>query len=192
MSLHIGPYAEVRMSEAGTQVGAQIRRLRKAKGWTVAQLAVYAGMSPSAVSQIETGHRSPTAGSMSKLAEALGVEVRDFFPLEQVPLPNLDHERGFSAWVVMWQQYESMRDRISNFSKLKRRERRRVLDEALELFQDLRTYNLQDQKVVLLHDVLYQSVLRMVETFEREQERGDADAKIINIEEYKAKLKQSA
>jgi transcriptional regulator with XRE-family HTH domain len=192
MSLHIGPYAEVWMSEAGTQVGAQIRRLRKAQGWTVAQLAVYAGMSPSAVSQIETGHRSPTAGSMSKLAEALGVEVRDFFPLEQVPLPNLDHERGFSAWVVMWQQYESMRDRISNFSKLKRRERRRVLDEALELFQDLRTYNLQDQKVVLLHDVLYQSVLRMVEAFEREQERGDAAANIIDIEEYKARLRQSA
>jgi hypothetical protein len=85
-----------------------------------------------------------------------------------------------------------MRDRISNFSKLKRRERRRVLDEALELFQDLRTYNLQDQKVVLLHDVLYQSVLRMVEAFEREQERGDVAANIIDIEEYKARLRQSA
>ena len=180
------------MSEAGTQVGAQIRRLRKAKRWTVAQLAVYADMSPSAVSQIETGRRSPTAASMLKLAEALGVEVRDLFPLEQVPLPNLDHERGFSAWVVMWQQYESMRDRISNFSKLGRRERRRVLDEALELFQDLRTYNLQDQKVVLLHDVLYQSVLRMVEAFEREQERGYAGADIVNIEEYKERLRQSA
>jgi hypothetical protein len=129
---------------------------------------------------------------MSKLAEALGVEVRDFFPLEQVPLPNLDHERGFSAWVVMWQQYQSMRDRIFNFNKLGRRERRRVLDEALELFQVLRTANLQDQKVVLLHDVLYQSVLRMVEAFEREQERGDAAANIIDIEEYKARLRQSA
>ncbi len=181
------------MNEAGTQVGAQIRRLRKAKGWTVAQLAVYADMSPSAVSQIETGRRSPTAASMSKLAEALEVEVRDFFPLEQVPLPNLDHERGFNSWVVTWQQYESMRDRISNFSKLERRERRRVLDEALDLFQLLRTYyNLQDQKVVLLHDVLYQSVLRMVEAFEREQERGDAKANIIDIEEYKARLRQSA
>jgi hypothetical protein len=92
----------------------------------------------------------------------------------------------------MWQQYKSMRDRISDFSKLERRERRRVLDAALELFQDLRTYNLQDQKVLLLHDVLYQSVLRMVETFEREQERGDVHAHVIDIEEYKARLKQSA
>jgi hypothetical protein len=32
----------------------------------------------------------------------------------------------------------------------------------------------------------------MIEAFEREQERGDAEANIINIEEYKAKLKQSA
>jgi transcriptional regulator with XRE-family HTH domain len=175
-----------------SEIGTQIRRLRRSKDWTVAQLAVYADMSPSAVSQIETGRRSPTAASMSKLAGALGVEVRDLFPLDQAPLPNLDHERGFDAWVVMWQQYKSMRDRISNFSKLGRRERHRVLDEALELFQDLRTYNLQDQKVVLLHDILYQSVLRMVEAFEREQERGNADANIIDIEEYKAKLKQSA
>jgi transcriptional regulator with XRE-family HTH domain len=175
-----------------SEIGTQIRRLRRSKDWTVAQLAVYADMSPSAVSQIETGRRSPTAASMSKLAGALGVEVRDLFPLEQVPLPNLDHERGFSAWVVMWQQYESMRDRISNFSELGRQERRRVLDAALELLQDLRTYNLQDQKVVLLHDVLYQSVLRMVEAFEREQERGNAEANIVNLEEYKARLRQSA
>jgi transcriptional regulator with XRE-family HTH domain len=175
-----------------SEIGTQIRRLRRSKDWTVAQLAVYADMSPSAVSQIETGRRSPTAASMSKLAGALGVEVRDLFPLDQAPLPNLDHERGFDVWVVMWQQYKSMRDRISNFSKLGRRERHRVLDEAVELFQDLRTSNLQDQKVVLLHDILYQSVLRMVEAFEREQERGNADANIIDIEEYKAKLKQSA
>jgi transcriptional regulator with XRE-family HTH domain len=197
MDLHIGPDAEVWMSEAGTRVGAQIRRLRKAKGWTVAQLAVYADMSPSAVSQIETGRRNPTAASMLKLAEALEVEVRDFFPLEQAPLPDLDHREGFSAWVAMLQNYEGMRERISNFSKLGRRERRRVLDEALDLFELLRRiYNLpvnrHDREVALLHDVLYQSVLRMVEAFEREQERGDADANIINIEEYKARLRQSA
>jgi hypothetical protein len=32
----------------------------------------------------------------------------------------------------------------------------------------------------------------MVETFEREQERGDVHAHVIDIEEYKARLKQSA
>jgi transcriptional regulator with XRE-family HTH domain len=83
------------MKEVGTQseIGAQIRRLRKAKDWTVAQLAVYAGMSPSAVSQIETGRRSPTAASMAKLARALEVEVRDLFPLGQTPLPDFEEAR---------------------------------------------------------------------------------------------------
>jgi transcriptional regulator with XRE-family HTH domain len=181
-----------------SEIGTQIRRLRRSKDWTVAQLAVYADMSPSAVSQIETGRRSPTAASMSKLAGALGVEVRDLFPLDQAPLPNLDHDRGFSAWVVTMQVYENMRGRISNFSKLTRQERRRVLDEAVELFQQVRRaysapFNQQDQKIALLHDALYQSVLRMVEAFERDQERGGAEANnIIDIEEYKAKLKQSA
>jgi transcriptional regulator with XRE-family HTH domain len=173
-------------------VGREVKRLREAKGWSQTKLAVEADMSVSGISMIENGHRNLSTTTLAKLAEALGVGVRDLFPLEQVPLPNLDHEQGFDAWVVMWQQYESVRDRISNFSKLGRRERRRVLDAALELFQELRTYNLQDQKVVLLHDVLYQSVLRMVEAFEREQERGNAEANIVNIEEYKAKLKQSA
>jgi transcriptional regulator with XRE-family HTH domain len=83
------------MKEVGTlsEIGAQIRRLRKAKDWTVAQLAVYAGMSPSAVSQIETGRRSPTAASMAKLARALEVEVRDLFPLGQAPLPDFEEAR---------------------------------------------------------------------------------------------------
>lgn len=73
-----------------SEVGPQIRRLRKANDWTVAQLAVYADMSPSAVSQIETGRRSPTSASLEKLAEALGVGVRDLFPLDLPPL--LDEE----------------------------------------------------------------------------------------------------
>jgi transcriptional regulator with XRE-family HTH domain len=178
-------------------VGREIKRLREAKAWSQTRLAAEAGMSVSGISMIENGHRNLSTTTLARLAEALGVGVRDLFPLDQAPLPNFDHERGFNAWVVMLQHYESMRDRISNFSELGRQERRRVLDAALELFQELRRiyslpFNREKREIALLHDVLYQSVLRMVETFEREQERGDADAKIINIEEYKAKLKQSA
>ena len=80
------------------EIGPQIRRLRKAKNWSVAQLAVYAGMSPSAVSQIETGRRSPTATSMTKLAKALEVEVQDLFPkaqprlLPEAPQPSSEQQ----------------------------------------------------------------------------------------------------
>jgi transcriptional regulator with XRE-family HTH domain len=50
-------------------------------------------MAPSAVSQIETGKRSPNSQSVMKLAEALGVEVAELYPkAPQAPLP-LEEER---------------------------------------------------------------------------------------------------
>jgi len=171
----------------------ELKRLRKARGLSQAKLAALADLDPSTVSQIETGTRRANTRTLERLAEALGVEVRDLFPLEQVPLPDFDHRDGFDAWVATLQHYESMRDRISNFSKLRQQEQRRVLEEALELFQDLRQiYDRTNREVVLLHDALYQSVLRMVEAFEREQERGNVGADVVDIEKYKARLERSA
>ncbi len=57
----------------------QVRRLRQQKGWTQAELAFHAGMGPTAVNQIETGRREPSAGSLRKLADALGVSIPDLF-----------------------------------------------------------------------------------------------------------------
>ncbi len=68
------------------EVGAEIRRLREGRGWTGAQLAVYSGMAPSAISQIETGRRSPNTSSLAKIARALEVEVVDLFPKVSAPL----------------------------------------------------------------------------------------------------------
>jgi transcriptional regulator with XRE-family HTH domain len=69
-------------------VGQEIKRLREARGWIQAKLAVEAGMAPSAVNQIENGKRSPSASSLNKLARALGVEVANLFPKGQAPLPE--------------------------------------------------------------------------------------------------------
>src|SRR5919107_4953757 len=74
-------------------VGKEIRRLREARGWSQAKLAGASDMGTSGISQIETGARNPSAATLSKIAEALGVEVRDLFPLEQAPLPDLEDER---------------------------------------------------------------------------------------------------
>src|SRR3954447_17220952 len=68
-------------------VGKEIRRLREARGWSQAKLAGASGMGTSGISQIETGARNPSAATLSKIADALGVEVRDLFPLDQAPLP---------------------------------------------------------------------------------------------------------
>lgn len=74
-------------------VGQEVKRLREARGWIQAKLAVEAGMAPSAVNQIENGKRSPSASSLSKLARALDVEVADLFPKAQAPLPDFEDER---------------------------------------------------------------------------------------------------
>jgi transcriptional regulator with XRE-family HTH domain len=68
-------------------VGREIRRLREARGWSQAKLAGDTGMGVSGISQIETGARNPSAVTLSKIAEALGVEVGDLFPKVQSPLP---------------------------------------------------------------------------------------------------------
>ncbi len=67
-------------------VGAEIKRLREERKWSMAKLAVEADMSVSGVSMIENGKRNLTTTTLAKLARAFGVEVRDLFPLAQPPL----------------------------------------------------------------------------------------------------------
>jgi transcriptional regulator with XRE-family HTH domain len=61
-------------------IGEEVRRRREELGLTGAQLAAKAGMAPSAVSQIETGKRTPSSASVMKLAAALNVEVGELYP----------------------------------------------------------------------------------------------------------------
>jgi transcriptional regulator with XRE-family HTH domain len=69
-------------------IGEEVRRRREGLNLTGAQLAARAGMAPSAISQIETGKRTPSSASVIKLAEALGAEVGDLYPKKvQAPLP---------------------------------------------------------------------------------------------------------
>src|SRR5829696_7706923 len=70
-------------------VGREIRRLREEKGWSQAKLAGAADMGVSGISQIETGARNPSAVTLSKIAEALGVGVADLFPKAPAPSPEL-------------------------------------------------------------------------------------------------------
>jgi transcriptional regulator with XRE-family HTH domain len=73
-------------------IGDEVRRRREELGLTGAELATKASMAPSAVSQIETGKRTPSSTSVMKLAAALGVEVGELYPkgtrqlsLEELP-----------------------------------------------------------------------------------------------------------
>lgn len=55
-------------------VGANIRRLRKAKGLTQEQLAHEAGMAMRYVAGVERGEENPSLRFLVKMAEALGTE----------------------------------------------------------------------------------------------------------------------
>lgn len=55
-------------------VGANIRRLRKAKGLTQEQLAHEAGMAMRYVAGVERAEENPSLRFLVKIAEALGVE----------------------------------------------------------------------------------------------------------------------
>jgi transcriptional regulator with XRE-family HTH domain len=46
----------------------------------VRQLGDRAGVRFATISRIENGHASPTVKMLKKLAEALDIDVRDFFP----------------------------------------------------------------------------------------------------------------
>ncbi|RYH12178.1 helix-turn-helix domain-containing protein [Tropicimonas sp. IMCC6043] len=60
-------------------LGARVRELRKAKGWTLEQAAGRAGLARSTLSKIENGQMSPTYEALKKLAEGLAISVPQLF-----------------------------------------------------------------------------------------------------------------
>ncbi len=57
-----------------------VREWREKRGYSVRELAERAGVSYVTIVRIENGHISPTVALLEKLAKALGIGVRDFFP----------------------------------------------------------------------------------------------------------------
>ena len=60
-----------------------LRHRREQRGYSVRELAKRAGVGFVTVSRIENGHMSPTVTMLEKLAKALGISLRNFFPLER-------------------------------------------------------------------------------------------------------------
>jgi transcriptional regulator with XRE-family HTH domain len=58
-----------------TTVADKIKEEREKAGWTQTELAKRAGITPSALSQIESGERYPSTLVLSKLARALSVSM---------------------------------------------------------------------------------------------------------------------
>jgi len=60
-------------------LGARVRDLRKAQGWTLEQAAQRAGLARSTLSKIENGQMSPTYDALKKLAVGLEISVPQLF-----------------------------------------------------------------------------------------------------------------
>jgi len=78
----------------------RIRQLRKERGLSQAKLAVMADMDPATLNRLERGTGNPNLKTLERVADALGVEVADFFPkaqrrssLEPSLLNGLEEER---------------------------------------------------------------------------------------------------
>jgi transcriptional regulator with XRE-family HTH domain len=66
-----------------TNTGVQmerIRQLRTERGFSQAKLAVMADMDPATLNRLERGTGNPNLKTLERVANALGVEVADFFP----------------------------------------------------------------------------------------------------------------
>ncbi|MFF9056283.1 helix-turn-helix domain-containing protein [Streptomyces erythrochromogenes] len=81
----------------------RIRSLRKARGWSLDNLAERAGISPSQLSRIETGHRRLSLDQLTAIAEALGKSLDELVESpddSDVIRPERDERRGLTTWLL--------------------------------------------------------------------------------------------
>lgn len=60
-------------------VGLNVLRIRRERSLSQEELSFRSGLTRAYLSGLEAGRRNPTIVSLSKIADALGVDVQDFF-----------------------------------------------------------------------------------------------------------------
>lgn len=73
-------------------IGPKVKEHRKRRGWSLGQLAARSGVNRAYIGRIEKGrHPRPGAGTVGKLASALGIDPSELgMPAKMVPPPDLD------------------------------------------------------------------------------------------------------
>ncbi len=67
------------MSTVKEKLGKRIRDLRKKRGYTQARLAEKVGVSDNFIGYVERGAQTPSLDTLSRIAGALDVTIRDLF-----------------------------------------------------------------------------------------------------------------
>ncbi len=71
-------------------IGERIRKVREAKDRSQKEIALALGMDQSQYSKIELGKNDPTTTTLEKIAQALGVDVADFFQSQSFQIESYD------------------------------------------------------------------------------------------------------
>lgn len=91
--------AQFREKQLELAIGRQLRSLRKARGWTIAQFAHEVGVSEGMVSKIENGQVSPSLSMLQQLSITLAVPITTFFQgfEEDRPVMHVKAGQGVEA-----------------------------------------------------------------------------------------------
>lgn len=65
------------MPDLQKRFGAAVRAVRVSHGWSQERLAGAAGLDRTYISGIERGRRNPSLSSQERIADALGVKIRE-------------------------------------------------------------------------------------------------------------------
>ncbi|ARZ01779.1 transcriptional regulator [Yersinia ruckeri] len=83
------------------KIGPRIRNLRKAAKMTILELATAIGSDVGNISRLETGKQGYTEATITKIAEALGVEVADLFTDKDIEgKGKIRHSRWNDSYVI--------------------------------------------------------------------------------------------
>jgi transcriptional regulator with XRE-family HTH domain len=113
-------------------IGDRLRGLRKRRLLTQEQLAKRSGVGVATITRVERNQVEPQAGTLRKLAEALGVEIRDFFPDAQaVSLKQWLEERCGHAYLAL--SFDELRQFLQDAEDLDGQlERRQLLRQEID------------------------------------------------------------
>ena len=81
-------------SQASERTGAAIRKLRMAKGWTLAQLSEHSGIALATLSRIELGQTAVNYDKLMRLCQALDVDVGNLIARESSAASVLSGRRA--------------------------------------------------------------------------------------------------
>lgn len=133
-------------------IGANVKRLREARGWTQAELGYFSGYKRSSISNIERDEQDPTIAGLHALADAFSIDPAEI--LRESTQDNLIFraEQHLQLTVnILSREVDRLRRELSFADQ-----RFREASSTLKSFQDLRRRRIPVEKPVGLESATAQ------------------------------------